>query len=134
MAAVASAVVYEARRDDSGLTPKIPRGGATTALQEMVRIWSQLDDDEREHKLDVTPEPDLGLAWPIHRWAAGQSLEAVLRDADLAAGDFVRWCKQVIDLLGQVQQAAEPDSPLRAVAEQAVDALRRGVVAHSSLV
>ncbi|HEY5515532.1 MAG TPA: hypothetical protein VIK12_04930, partial [Pengzhenrongella sp.] len=57
---------------------------------------------------------------------------AVLRGSDLAAGDFVRWCKQVIDLLDQLSQAA-PDPALAHTAHQAVSALRRGVVAYSSL-
>ena len=30
----------------------------------------------------------------------------MLRDVDLAAGDFVRWCKQLADLLGQIADAA----------------------------
>jgi ATP-dependent RNA helicase HelY len=128
LAACVSAVVYESRRDDTGAAPRVPRGGAAACLQEMIRIWSVLDDDEREHRLDVTPEPDLGLAWPIHRWAAGQPLEAVLRDADLAAGDFVRWCKQVVDLLGQISIASD-DPQVAATARTAASAVSRGVVA-----
>ena len=38
---------------------------------------------------------------------AGQRLDVVLRDQDLAAGDFVRRCKMVVDLLGQISSAAE---------------------------
>jgi len=51
---------------------------------------------------------------------------------DLAAGDFVRWMKQLLDLTGQVADAAG-DSPLRETARQAVRRLRRGVVAYSGL-
>ncbi len=36
------------------------------------------------------------------RWARGGRLDDVLRDADLQAGDFVRWTKQMIDLLDQI--------------------------------
>ncbi|GAB6902947.1 DEAD/DEAH box helicase [Kineosporia succinea] len=128
LTAVVSAVVYESRRDEKGLSPRIPKGAPVLALDTMTRIWSVLDDEERAHKLDVTPEPDLGLAWAIHRWASGQPLQAVLRDADLAAGDFVRWCKQVIDLLGQIAQASD-DPALVRTARAAVDAISRGVVA-----
>ncbi len=128
LTAVVSAVVYESRRDEKGLTPRVPKGGSTLALDTMIRIWSVLDDEERAHRLDVTPEPDLGLAWAIHRWASGQPLQAVLRDADLAAGDFVRWCKQVIDLLGQIAQATD-DPTLRKTARAAVESVSRGVVA-----
>ena len=128
LTACVSAVLYESRRDERGLSPRVPKGATQLALDEMVRLWSALDDQEREHRLDVTPEPDLGLAWAIHRWAGGQPLEAVLRDADLAAGDFVRWCKQVVDLLGQIAQASD-DPALVRTARSAVQAVSRGVVA-----
>ena len=75
--------------------------------------------------------PDGGLAWAVHRWASGQRLEDVLRGTDLAAGDFVRRCKQVIDLLGQLTDAADPD--LAATARRASDSVLRGVVAADRL-
>jgi ATP-dependent RNA helicase HelY len=128
LTACVSAVVYESRRDERGLSPRVPKGTPQLALDEMIRIWSSLDDQERAHRLDPTPEPDLGLAWAIHRWASGQPLEAVLSDADLAAGDFVRWCKQVVDLLGQISMAAD-DPALVRTARAAVTAVSRGVVA-----
>ncbi|HEY9351174.1 MAG TPA: hypothetical protein VIP75_10810, partial [Acidothermales bacterium] len=67
--------------------------------------------------------------------AAGARLETVLKETDLSPGDFVRWTKQVIDLLDQVGQAVDRDagSPVPATARAAVQALRRGVVAYSSL-
>jgi len=79
----------------------------------------------------VTNDPDGGIAWMVHRWAAGHQLEAVLRGSDIAAGDFVRRCKQIIDLLDQVADAAVTSgSPqLASTARSAVEAVRRGVVA-----
>jgi ATP-dependent RNA helicase HelY len=137
LAACVSALVYQSRTDDGALALRLPGGEVRTALDTMVAIWSQLDDAEHRHRLDPTPEPDLGLTWAVHQWASGQPLEVVLRGSDLAAGDFVRWCKQVIDLLGQVQQAAG-ESPggarLRRTATAAVERIRRGVVAYSSVV
>ena len=139
LAACVSALVYESRRDERGLSPRVPKGATADALTAMVRIWSSLEDAESAHRLDRTPEPDFGLAWAIHRWATGRPLETVLSEADLAAGDFVRWCKQVIDMLGQVQLAAgglsgAGGTPLRRTAAEAIDAVRRGVVAYSSVV
>jgi ATP-dependent RNA helicase HelY len=75
---------------------------------------------------------DLGLVDAVHRWSAGRSLDAVLRGGELSAGDFVRWCKQVIDVLDQVAKAA-PHERTRTTAQRAVDSLRRGVVAYSSV-
>jgi ATP-dependent RNA helicase HelY len=135
LAAAVSALVYSARRDDREAEPSVPGGPQGTlgrALDDTVRIWSELEDLEREHRLDTLTPPDLGLVQSIHRWAAGRSLDAVLRGSELAAGDFVRWCKQVIDLLDQLAQAA-PDAHLRHTATRAVTALRRGVVSYSSL-
>ena len=48
---------------------------------------------------------------------------------ELAAGDFVRWCRQVIDLLDQLAAVAGPDRPLGRNAKAAIGAVRRGVVA-----
>ena len=74
-------------------------------LAETLRRWSALEERERAHRLTPAREPDLRFAWATYRWASGQPLDVVLRDADLAPGDFVRWTKQVVDLLGQLADA-----------------------------
>jgi len=51
---------------------------------------------------------------------------------DITAGDFVRWMRQVIDVLGQIAQAAAEDDPLRATAKSAIDSVKRGVIAYVS--
>lgn len=43
----------------------------------MVRISAE--ERERAIGLPVTASPDAGIAWAVHRWAAGQRLDAVLR-------------------------------------------------------
>ena len=85
-----------------------------------------------EHGPEVVPppEPDLGLTRAVHAWARDQRLEQVLSDGDLSAGDFVRWLRQVIDVLDQLADAAGDDG-LRATARAAVAAVHRGVVAYS---
>ena len=98
----------------------------------MVRLWGELDALERDHRLDFLREPDLGFAWAAYRWAEGDELDDVLDVDDLAAGDFVRWMKQLLDLAGQVADAAG-DQPLRETAREVVRRLRRGVVAYSGL-
>ncbi|MGH4025001.1 MAG: DEAD/DEAH box helicase, partial [Pseudonocardiaceae bacterium] len=134
LAAVVSAVVYEARRDDAA-TPRVPPGPVSEALAATVRLWADLEADERRHRLERTREPDLGFAWPVYRWARGESLSAVLTAAEkngveLSAGDFVRWCRQVVDLLDQMRGVADDDdSGGGRAAADAVRALRRGVVA-----
>ena len=98
----------------------------------MVALWADLDALEREHKLDFLREPDLGFAWAAYRWAEGAALDEVLSETDLAAGDFVRWMKQLLDLTDQVADAAG-DGQLRKAARATSAALRRGVVAYSSV-
>ncbi|HXH78164.1 DEAD/DEAH box helicase [Nocardioides sp.] len=132
LAAVLSSLVYEARRADDASAPRVPGGRVQPALVETVRVWGQLDALERENKLDFLREPDLGFAWAAYRWAEGDDLDEVLGGTDLAAGDFVRWMKQLLDLTGQVADAAG-DAPLRKTARETVHALKRGVVAYSSL-
>jgi ATP-dependent RNA helicase HelY len=132
LAAVVSALVYESRRDD-GAMPRVPTGPVANALDATVRLWSELESDERRHRVERTREPDFGFAWPVLRWARGQSLSAVLTAAEengqeLSAGDFVRWCRQVIDLLDQLAAVAGPKTSVGRAADQAVRELRRGVV------
>src|SRR5664279_5585217 len=130
LAGCVSALVYEARQPEDA-PPRLPGGRSREALGAMVRIWGRLSEAESEHRLDFLREPDLGFAWPAYRWASGQPLDVVLTEADLAAGDFVRWVRQLLDLLDQV--AAVGDPPVRRAATAAVSALRRGVVAYSSV-
>ncbi|MEU4211129.1 DEAD/DEAH box helicase [Streptomyces sp. NPDC026206] len=138
LAACASALVYESRAADDAVAPKLPTGEAKEALAEMIRIWGRLDALEEEHKISQAEgvgqrEPDLGFAWPAYRWASGHGLDEVLREIDMPAGDFVRWSKQLIDVLGQIAAAAPAGSPVARNARKAVDGLLRGVVAYSSV-
>jgi ATP-dependent RNA helicase HelY len=133
LAAVVSALVYESRRDH-GPMPRVPSGSVSDALATTVRLWAELEGDERRHKVERTREPDLGFAWPMHRWARGESLAAVLTAAEqngmeLSAGDFVRWCRQVLDLLDQIAAVAGRQSGVGRAAATAISAIRRGVVA-----
>src|SRR5699024_1852077 len=133
LAAVASTLVFEARRETPG-EPRLPEGPIVTARHATLRIWTDLTEDERRHQLGRTREPDAGFAWPIHRWARGESLHQVLTSAaahgqELSAGDFVRWARQVIDLLDQLRDVLGTSDPLGDAAAQAVRWIRRGVVA-----
>jgi len=128
LAAIVSTLVHEPRRDEGDVSPRMPNDDVREAYEAMVRRWSRLEDSERSHMLPTTSCPDAGMAWMMHRWASGQRLEVVLRDTEVSAGDFVRRCKQVVDLLGQIGDAA-PDRTLSVTARRAIDAVMRGVVA-----
>jgi ATP-dependent RNA helicase HelY len=133
LASVCSTLVYEARRDDDS-SPRLPPGAVRAAVGELGRSWSALRDREQDARVEFLREPDLGFAWVAWRWAKGAPLDQVLDDAGQAPGDFVRWMKQLIDLLDQVSDAAPETSPVRRTAADAVKAVRRGVVAYSGVV
>jgi len=127
LASAVSVLVYEARREP-GAPPKLPGGAGRTAIENTLNLADDLSLLERDHRLSAIREPDQGFAWAAFRWASGHRLEPVLHESELAAGDFVRWCKQLIDLLLHVA-AASDDDDLANTARTAIGSLRRGVVA-----
>jgi ATP-dependent RNA helicase HelY len=133
VAAFASVLVYQAKREDRGLRPRMPSVSLETAVDIVVREWSALEDVEEQNKLPLTGEPELGLIWPMYKWARGRHLQEVLNGTDLAAGDFVRWTKQVIDLLDQLAKIPGLDPRLARLCAEAIRLIRRGVVAYSTV-
>ncbi|WP_062073144.1 DEAD/DEAH box helicase [Demequina sediminicola] len=132
LAAAVSTLLYNGRREDDSRSPKVPGGPSGVlgrALNDTVRVWSQVDDLQNHHHLGELPAPHWGIVSAIHAWAQGRSLDVALRDTELAPGDMVRNCKQVIDVLDQVSQVA-PSEEVRTRARTAIDAMRRGVVAY----
>ncbi|MGL4745535.1 MAG: DEAD/DEAH box helicase [Dermatophilaceae bacterium] len=128
LAAAVSVLVHEPRGDGARVSPRMPTVHVADAVAATERLWGEIEELETAHSLPTTGAPDGGLAWMVHRWACGARLETVLRGSEVAAGDFVRRCKQVVDLLDQISNAAgDPD--LRRTARRAVDAILRGVVA-----
>jgi ATP-dependent RNA helicase HelY len=137
LAGVLSAVLYESRGDTPGGREgvDIPTGRLRRALNQTRRLWSELRVDEQRHRITGSREPDDGFVAAIFRWATTGDLTSALAASDatgsgspLSAGDFVRWCRQVLDLLDQVRNAA-PSPALRATAKRAINDVRRGVVA-----
>ncbi|MGU3643580.1 DEAD/DEAH box helicase [Microbacterium sp. C23T] len=132
LAALACSLVYEPRRDDGGPGERgLPRGAFRPAFEATLSLWQELDDLEQEHRLPGTEPVSAGLAQAMHTWARGGMLDRVLIEADMAAGDFVRWSKQTIDLLDQLSIVA--DQPIAGTARKALDAVRRGIVAYSGV-
>ncbi|MEW2476887.1 DEAD/DEAH box helicase [Micromonospora gifhornensis] len=134
LAAAVSVVVFEARRDVDERA-SLPRGPVAEAVDATLKLWSEIEADEAARGLTVTREPDLGFAWPIYRWARGEALAKVLAsghelDGEMPAGDFVRWARQVVDLLGQVADSGGASAELRATARQAIGVVNRGVLAY----
>jgi ATP-dependent RNA helicase HelY len=141
LAGVLSAVLYESRGDAPG-TPQaaeIPTGKLRRALADTRRFSAELRTDEQRHRIAPSREPDEGFVTAVYRWATTGDLAAALDASDigrtgspLSAGDFVRWCRQVLDLADQVRNAA-PSAELRAAAKRAINDIRRGVVAVDAM-
>lgn len=131
-AALATVFVFEARREEGvGAERWLPKGPFREAWNRLEDLWQRLDDLERSNRLPGSNAPSIGLCTAMYRWARGGALDAVLREADLQAGDFVRWTKQVVDVLDQITQVGEGRTAKTAA--QAIEAIRRGVVAYSSV-
>jgi ATP-dependent RNA helicase HelY len=137
LAAVVSSVLYESRGDAPGAPDgvQVPTGKVRRALNQTRRLWTELRADEQRHRIAQSREPEEGFVTAIYRWATTGDLTTALAASDasgtgtpLSAGDFVRWCRQVLDLLDQVRNAA-PTPTLRATAKRAINDIRRGVVA-----
>lgn len=129
LAAFASCFVFHSRRGDTLRTDRAPSRDLKVTADEAETIWKRLYQLEEQQALSTTDEPDRGLVKPMYRWTEGKSLSESLRGTDIAAGDFVRWAKQSLDLLGQVAEVAEAETAARI--RRTINAVRRGVVADS---
>jgi ATP-dependent RNA helicase HelY len=129
LAAMAAALVYEPRRDDENFEPRAVKGNFQQSFTNTQLLWDDLENLAKKHKLPRSSKLEMDLSYPIHRWATGAKLDLVLESADLLPGDFIRWCKQIIDLLEQLAKASE--GPISPKARDAVDLVKRGIVAYS---
>ncbi len=99
------------------------------ALEATERIQLELLELQTNYRLPKESALELGITWATYRWASGANLNDVLKMSGLLAGDFIRWSKQLIDLLDQLAQVADPQ--LAKTAYDAMDLVKRGIVAYS---
>jgi ATP-dependent RNA helicase HelY len=132
LAAVVSTFLFESRRSDDQDQPSVPRGAIEAAIDQLDTIDTDIREIEREYGIPSGREMDRGLVWAVYRWAQGATLLTILTRNDVTAGDFVRWTRQVIDLLGQITTVA--DDSLADRSRRAIALLDRGVVSYSSTV
>jgi ATP-dependent RNA helicase HelY len=127
-AALASCFVHEPRTEQND--DRLPTLRLTERWKMVVDRGNALNRAERHRHLPETRAPHAGFSGLAFAWAHGQDLDSLLGDDDLAAGDFVRTCRQLLDLLRQLRDA-EPS--LRRQAADAIRMLDRGVVAAGGL-
>ena len=130
LAGALSVLVFESRRTDE-LPPAAPTAALRVTIQKMRNEWMRLAETERRHKLDFLREPDEGFVWAAHAWAGGEDLDEILTVTEMTPGDFVRAMRMLVDLLGQVADAANGE--IRRRARFALSACSRGVVSSSAL-
>lgn len=135
LAGIASVCVFKSRRESNASRAiDMPTEPLAQSLERTLRVFTELEHDEQRYQVvHPTPLPETEFAISAHQWTAGAPLEYCLRAAEvqgatLTPGDFVRWCRQVIDLLGQIKTASYSDE-VATSARKAIAAMRRGVVA-----
>jgi len=133
LAGLASVFVYEHRSPEAPPAPWYPSPDVRRRWQSIARISYELQDLEEEAGLGVHRPPDPTFVAVAFAWAAGEGFADVVEAEELSGGDFVRTMKQLIDLLRQLALVA-PVKSTRRSAEQAAEALFRGVVAASSAI
>lgn len=129
LAAVVSSVTYEERRRDAGEVG-FPNNTTRRRFGRLTRLASVVNAAESERGLPPMRHPDPGFMKLAHGWASGTELSTLIDGNDLSGGDFVRTVKLLIDLLSQIAEVA-PDLMTRRSANDAVVAMRRGVVADA---
>ena len=105
--ALLSAVIYEGRermplsgrdahrRDArSGTSASSASGGRSGARRTSIRCSSAASSRQASPR-------------PIYHWAEGEALDDILAETEMAPGDFIRNCKQLVDLLRQIEDVAD---------------------------
>jgi ATP-dependent RNA helicase HelY len=133
LAGLVSVFTYEHRSPDPPPPPSLPTPLLRSRYGRVVELGIELNADERDAGLPLTRPPDPGFVGSATAWAAGDDLDHVIGGDEMSGGDFVRNVKQVVDLLRQLGDAA-PGTATGRAADDAADALFRGVVAASAAV
>ncbi|MCT2149694.1 DEAD/DEAH box helicase [Dermabacter vaginalis] len=130
LAAVASALSYEPRRDDGGSEDHDDRA-VTRALYALSFLVDDINVQERRAGLEQTPAPHPGLCSAVYRWAHGEGFAQSVGNIPVAPGDFVRHVRQVIDLLDHLAHVpGAAHTGVAATARKARLQLLRGIVAQ----
>jgi ATP-dependent RNA helicase HelY len=125
-----SAVIYEGR-ERVPLSGEMPTAETKERYERLQRLWRKVRRTEDEHQVQLCRELEAGFATPIYHWAEGEALNDILAETEMAPGDFIRNCKQLVDLLRQIEEVASPETAAQVRAGR--EAILRGVVAYTGV-
>ena len=144
LAGALSACVYEPRLSAQSIgLPVAPGSRLGQCLRAQLGVSHRIHDLESLARIEVSSGAEPALAGAVQAWCDGAQLADILDATELTAGDFVRWCKQLLDVVGQIASLSPPPDAAadqaRAVtnlsiraAEASLD-LNRGVVSWSAM-
>lgn len=144
LAGAVSGCVYEPRLTAQSIgLPVSPGSRLGAVLREELSLSRRINDLESLARIEPTRGAEPALAGAVQAWCEGAELAEVLDATELTAGDFVRWCKQLLDVLGQlatITPARDADAEtareltrLSMTAAEGVMGVSRGVVAWSAV-
>lgn len=122
-AALASVFVFEPRTDAASVADW-PTATLADRWGDLERLWKDIAERERAHRLSTTRRPDPGFGRLAYEWASGSDFDD-LPTRGMAAGDFVRVSRQLSDLLRQLRESPG----VRDEAVAALNSVNRGIVA-----
>ena len=144
LAGALSACVYEPRLSAQSIgLPVAPASRLGQCLRAQLGVSHRIHDLESLARIEASSGAEPALAGSVQAWCDGAQLADILDATELTAGDFVRWCKQLLDVVGQIASLSPPpdatpeqaravtDLSMRA-AEASLD-LNRGVVSWSAV-
>ena len=144
LAGALSACVYEPRLSAQSIgLPVAPASRLGQCLRAQLGVSHRIHDLESLAHIEVSSGAEPALAGAVQAWCDGAQLADILDATELTAGDFVRWCKQLLDVVGQIASLSPPSDAApeqaRAVTELSLRAaeasldLNRGVVSWSAV-
>ena len=131
IAAVASCVVYEPRRESDGSLGRLPPEPVSSAIISLARLDERLREEESRAGLSFTKPIEAGLSRVTWRWANGARLSQILETDEFTAGDFFRWMRQTIDVVRQIARASS-GTVLEQNCLEAAKMIDRGIVSMAA--
>lgn len=129
VAALVSIFTYEPRAEAD--SRRLPTSSLERCVGMVTDTWERLAADEEEAGLEVSRPPEVGFADIAYRWAKGSELRELFEEGTSGVGDFVRNCRQLIDLMLQIAEVVPGlERPMRS----AVASVDRGVVAAAGAI